>query len=545
MAKQLIPSKHQRAVLDFVEKNTGNFFIDAVAGSGKSTTLEMVAEVLDVLVRSGTSLNILFVAFNRSIAKSLKARLEKRGIMSVECSTIHSFCLKALNGAYREYNRSKGKFVTGLKNVEADKYYPLCEAALESERPFLDDFRGTVQGLKKLVRFLRLTMTSPKDEEEVRELVYHFDIEGIDPNDRHEWDAVYTALQMVLEKGKRQFLDEGVIDFDDMIAFTALLKEVKVQGYDYILVDEAQDLNKAQLAVITKALKPTGRSGAVGDPFQAIYGFCGADTKSVETIIAKTQAMVLPLSVCYRCPKKVIALIKHIRPGITAAENAPDGTVKLIWHDQFLAMAPEGETIVLCRTTAPLVAECLSFLRNGIKATVRGRDIGKNLTTMLKKINKAFAGELSSVNFYELVMKWQTNQNAIFQNHKNADEKIAQLQDKIDTILAFFDGYQTDRAGQAFTFENFEQYVNSKFSDKEEGVVFSTIHKAKGLEYDSVYILRGDKLPHPMAKSAWEREQEDHLIYVACTRAKQHLYFVDYEVKSLTLPEEIPAAVAA
>jgi len=545
MAKELVPSTYQKEVLEFVRKNTGNFFIDAVAGSGKTSTLEMVANALDAMVRAGNPLRILFVAFNKSIAKELGSRLEKRGITSVECSTIHSFCLKALNGAYREYNRSKGRFVAGLKNVESDKYYGLCEAALEAEKPFLDDFRGTVQGLKKLVRFLRLTMTSPKNEEDVRDLVYHYDIEGIDPNDSHEWDAVYAALQVVLEKGKRQFLDDGIVDFDDMVVFTALLKEVKVQGYDYVMVDEAQDLNKAQLAVIMKAVKKNGRMGFAGDVFQAIYAFSGADAKSVENIITKTDATVLPLSVCYRCPRQVVKLIEHIRPGIKSADGAPEGTVKLVVRDEFMEMAPEGETIVLCRTTAPLVAECLNFLRNGIRASVRGRDIGKNLTAMLKKINKSFAGELSSSNFYEFVGKWQANQNAMFMNHKNADEKIALLQDKVDTILAFFDGYLVDRAGQPFSFDSFEQYVNSKFSDDVRGVVFSTIHKAKGLEYDNVYILRGDKMPHPMVKNEWEREQEDHLIYVACTRAKRNLYFVDYEVASLTLPEETAVAVAA
>jgi superfamily I DNA/RNA helicase len=68
-------------------------------------------------------------------------------------------------------------------------------------------------------------------------------------------------------------------------------------------------------------------------------------------------------------------------------------------------------------------------------------------------------------------------------------------------------------------------FANSK--DVRGAVRLSTIHRAKGLEAESVWILRGDLMPHPMAKVAWEKEQEDNLIYVAVTRTKDRLLFID------------------
>jgi ATP-dependent exoDNAse (exonuclease V) beta subunit len=71
--------------------------------------------------------------------------------------------------------------------------------------------------------------------------------------------------------------------------------------------------------------------------------------------------------------------------------------------------------------------------------------------------------------------------------------------------------------------------IEKIFSDENpnEGVCLSTIHKAKGLESDNVYIACASKLPSTSSKKDWEKEQEKNLAYVAYTRAKHKLGFID------------------
>ena len=93
------------------------------------------------------------------------------------------------------------------------------------------------------------------------------------------------------------------------------------------------------------------------------------------------------------------------------------------------------------------------------------------------------------------------------------------LEDKRDTIEALSDGCQT--------VAGLEQRIAQVFSDDQAGVVFSTVHKFKGGEAEKVYILEPGLMPHPRASQAWEMVQERNLRYVAITRSKQELYFVE------------------
>ena len=100
----------------------------------------------------------------------------------------------------------------------------------------------------------------------------------------------------------------------------------------------------------------------------------------------------------------------------------------------------------------------------------------------------------------------------------NKNTQAQALEDKVETILALADG--CDDIGCL------EDKIKLIFSEKAEGVVFSSIHRAKGLEAQRVYILHPELLPHPMAKADWEKEQEKNIEYVAITRTLDQLIYV-------------------
>jgi ATP-dependent exoDNAse (exonuclease V) beta subunit len=118
-----------------------------------------------------------------------------------------------------------------------------------------------------------------------------------------------------------------MIDFDDMLYF-AYIMNAPLMKYTHVFIDEAQDTNLIQRRLLARLLRHTSRLIAVGDPSQAIYGFRGADSEAMNNIAEEFNCARFPLSISYRCPRKVIELAQRIVPTIEARDNAPDGTVK-------------------------------------------------------------------------------------------------------------------------------------------------------------------------------------------------------------------------
>jgi superfamily I DNA/RNA helicase len=264
-----------------------------------------------------------------------------------------------------------------------------------------------------------------------------------------------------------------------------------------------------------KTLKPNGRFIAVGDPNQCIYGFAGSDTDSFNKLVNLPNTIQLPLSLTYRCSKKVTELAQSIVPQIKAIENAPEGLVR--YNGKIEEM--QSENLVLCRMNAPLINLCIRLLKNNIKAFVKGKDIGLNLINMLKKTKKSKVADALTILWNErtkliekLVRKGMSQTDA---EHSNF---IITYVDKLEAIEALSES--------AESVAEVINRINSIFADESIGVCLSTIHKAKGLESDKVFIIEPQCLPAPWVKQDWEIEQENNLAYVAYTRAKNELVFV-------------------
>jgi len=504
------PSRYQQAIFDFIESGTGNAVIDAVAGSGKTTTLIEAAKLLP------SDCKALFVAFNKHIADPLGEKLRSAGVYNMEASTLHSL----------------GKRFLGKTQLDTKKYRTLCNAYLINALPIAAFSAEKVEMLGKLVNFSQLTMTDPTEKNLIT-LVRHYDLD-IDVANKKVWEPLWKGVQPVIEAGIRQYQNAGIIDFNDMILLPTVLG--LAQGkYDYVLTDECQDLNRAQLELVTSVCKQSGRMIFVGDKYQSIYGFTGADTQSMDNIIERTHATILPLSICYRCPSSHVELAAQIYSGIEAAPNAKRGEIAILDASDLpkYVLPVKHRDLVLCRTTAPLVSKCLSLLREGIPATVRGKDIGKSLLDIVEKVKKS--PDFCLETLAELVSQYGEHQIAILSKIPDSELKVESLNDKIETLLCLLEAY-LGKSSQDASINGFYTYVQGFFSDDTGDVVmFSTVHKAKGLEFENVYILRSDLFPHPAAKKGWQIEQEYNIEYVALTRAKKALYFVGCHPTNITL----------
>jgi superfamily I DNA/RNA helicase len=338
-----------------------------------------------------------------------------------------------------------------------------------------------------------------------------------------EFDKVISRIESVVRWAASGDcpIDATVVSVEPTYTNESYVYDITVEGChnfyaNGILVHNCQDLNKSQIEMALKSVKEGGRIIAVGDRNQSIYGFRGADTEAIPNLIKATDATSLPLTITYRCPKSHVELAKRFVPEIEAAEWAEDGVIEYSYPQRKMLQNAKDGDLVLCRCNAPLVRPAFSLIREGRKAVILGRDIGKGLMVLVRKIEKKYqVHQLDDILYYMDEYKGQ-ELTKLYARKKMARAQI--LEDKVSTIDALSEGCRTVR--------ELEEKIDKVFSDDAAGVVFSSVHKAKGGEAESVYILNPELMPHPRAREGWEMKSERNLQYVAYTRSKKELYFV-------------------
>jgi superfamily I DNA/RNA helicase len=273
-----------------------------------------------------------------------------------------------------------------------------------------------------------------------------------------------------------------------------------------------------------------GRFVAVGDRNQAINGFAGADCESFDKIARLPNTIELPLSVNYRCGSNIVSLAQEIVPQIQPHSGAIEGEIKSINKLAKNLFTPN--TMVICRTSAPLVGMCCKLLQNGITAVVKGKDIGASLKSL---IDGCKSNRIDSLMKYldttkEKVLKSviRDGKGKLSEDDAKQTPRYAAICDKVACI--------ENLLITAKSVNELKTTIDSLFTEEnvKNAVVFSTVHKSKGLESDKVVILLPNKLPlRWKGQQDWQFEQERNLQYVAYTRAKKELVFVDIEDKAL------------
>jgi len=473
-------SSYQQAIFDFVRTATGNAVIKAVAGSGKSTT---IVEAMNLVP---SHLGTVFLAFNKSIADELKGR-------GVNAKTFHSLCYSV---------------VTRYKNVRAadpDKLFKLVKEHFSGA----DDriYGGFVKRLVGLGRGVGIDALVPNVEASWLELIAHHDLE-LDNEEGNLGRAIELA-QELLELSN----NSDMIDFDDML-YMPVKFGLSLPKFDFVFVDEAQDTNAIQRALLRKILKPNSRLIAVGDPKQAIYGFRGADSESMNMIAEEFGCIELPLTVSYRCGTDIVKYAQKWVPYIEAAPNAPTGEVRDLELDWKPATQFTAEDLVVCRTTRPLITLAYTLMRAKVPCYIMGREIGQGMKALINKM------KASSINDLEVRLeKWRERETEKARA-KGDEAKTEAIDDKFEAITFLADSLvETQRHIPGLL-----ALVDSLFADGVGKVRLATIHKSKGLEADVVHWLQPKTDFSRWIKKDWQKEQEKHLCYVAVTRAKSKLY---------------------
>jgi len=506
------PSKYQVGILEWVLNGKGNGACKAVAGAGKSSTLRMVALALELLGYKPSDVRV--IVFGKENSKQLINKFGPSWKDSI--STLHSCGFRILQqevGRFKPNERVNGqkyRWIAQELGFVASRRNPTNQLVREKAIEKPDD-------LYRMIDLVRLTLSRAKSGD-IEQLATHYNIEGI-----LKPAVVAEAIREILKVGEQQAI-KHVIDYTDQIWLPVkweLHKKPWFKPYKFVLIDECQDLNAAQLELAIALAGRSGRLLFVGDPRQAIFGFAGADNRSYQKIVERTKATELPLSICYRCPKSHINLTRSQFPyiPIEARDNAPVGNINPITESELDQHLKVGD-MILSRKTAPLVTRCIKLIAKGIKATVKGRDIGEQIKRDLEDIGRLPGFKYPE--FPDFARQYKSLKVQRYIGLDNEEQLVEQLNDRMEALSAIY------RARvEATNVAQLSAYIDSLFSDETSPLTLSTCHRAKGLEGDRIFILKPEDMPMTWRNQLeWQKEQEDNLLYVALTRSKSELFVV-------------------
>ena len=492
----------------------GPVCILAGAGTGKTTTIthRIATQVATGAFAPG---QILAVTFTDKAAGELKARLAALGAAGVRASTFHAAAYRQLRhfapDAVGRVLPSKALLLRQIGNglPGAFKFRPAADLATE-------------------VEWAKNRRVAPEG--------YLSALDGREP------PLPPDLMLRVYREYERRKEAEGAVDFEDLLELAVRLFETDEHAretfraqYRAFTVDEYQDVNLLQQSLLDLWLGDRDDLCVVGDDYQSIYGFTGAGPEHLLALPERfPHAHVVRLEENYRSTPQVLELANRLVPRLGGAAKVlratlADGPAPLV--QPFESAEAEGaalvaalralegpleQAVILCRTNARLTdfEELLHDADIPFQgASLLAREAARRL---LRRVERSTASAAGAVRDAALEAGWLEQPPA-----KLGEREQVRQQDlaRLVALAAAFDG---DAAAWAVS-------VRERFApggDGAHGVHLLTYHRAKGLEFDAVFLprLEEKELPSRQARTEAEVEEERRLLYVGLTRARRTLW---------------------
>lgn len=477
-------SSYQLEIFSSLKSGDCHQLVQAVAGSGKTTTLVQALNHVP-----GTS---LFMAFNKAIAEDIRQKAPQSADVKTLNALGHSQWRRNQPAAQLNFKKS----LDHLKAVMGET----------------DEFHEWGYQLSRLIGLAKNCAFGIADAEQVgwQEALDFQSVENfVELMDAYQLDFPLELqaelATYALAAFRTSAFDLNCLDFDDQLWMPAF-RQWDYPIYQNIFIDEAQDLSTIQHVMLKRLAAKGGRIVAVGDRHQAIYAFRGALCDSMDLLKEKFHMKELPLSICYRCDNDIILEAQQYCPTIEARPGAGPGRV-----DRSNPPDPGlfSDQLVLCRNNAPLFRAILRHYR--AKSPCR---VLSNFLESFQSFVRGFKTTYTS----DLLAKLDSwiSREAEAAQRKGQLGKLDHLWDKYETVKLL-----------AAEFKKTNDLISAvkALGSGTSGPTFATIHKSKGLEAEKVYILRPDLSPAAYATSPEAKQQEANLCYVAVTRAKKELTF--------------------
>lgn len=519
-----------------------NLLVEATAGSGKTTTITTAMrlfrpDTIQVLAGTKKFFQVVCLAFNASIAKTLDARLKAEGIPA-KGRTLNSLGFEIWRNYYRSVHRKQ------VQMAEGNKIRSIMRNSMTFQQR--EDFGDTVE------KIVNRAMSSGLAPTEAAAKGVAQGVNGLTDTDENLLDLCEThdimvdrlqratIFRLVREILLADFNDEGSISFDDqkwfpVVKLTSSGAPIPCETLDAVMVDESQDLSPLDAALVKRVCRKNTIVVFVGDREQSLYAFRGADANSIDNLIQMFDAVTLPLSISYRCATSIVEEARNYSTRIEAFEGAPLGKVESLGSYTVGVFNPALNDKIVCRNNAPLVKMAFRLIANRVPCYMMGRDLGKNLISAIQQASGtkkgkewSYAGKTTTDLVADLA-DWKAQQiKVILAKNPDNEAAVDSINDRYDTIMVFVDENKDGKIETVIS-EISTMFTVTTFGKEEAPtgkVVLSSVHRAKGLEAERVFILDRDLFEPAWVKKESQKIQERNIVFVAITRAKKELYYI-------------------
>lgn len=549
-------SDQQLAIFEkFADKNSGHVTIIARAGSSKTTTSIEGG-------KHAPERSIVYAAFGNAIAKELSTKISDT---RSKAQTIHSMGCGIIRQKRPDMDIDKNISYIKVERAITD-YFDMPENRWDSTA--LNYLRENTWHPVKVLEYVKIIAPYASDVDEIWQTAddmnvsstpirdYNQDaaiimkMRSLKNSERDEWqaptfmDRICDIVLLVLNRQTDEaFYGKGklTIDFNDMIWLPVRCGWV-VPKYELVVIDEAQDLSYTQIELATLICK--GRIFIVGDDKQAIYAWRGADSDSLSRMTKYLNSTTMYLTTCYRCAKSIVRHAQRYVEDIMPWEESPEGKVEYCNYDKMILGAKKGDFII-CRSNQPLMSICLRLISKGKRALMAGNDIGKKMLKILEDVEGKGGKRRpfrSCEEMWQRLIEWGLEEKKAiedscrrkFTNMKEErlkaqiDSRFEVVKDMLGMINVMIKEYKDPVKVKGNIKKLFEKQEldGEQSSDRNNYILCTSVHKAKGLEAETTWVLRDYLRQSP--------QEEKNIAYVAVTRAKRNLYLVtdsieDYE----------------
>lgn len=532
----------------------GPVVVMAGAGTGKTRA---ITHRIAYAVATGAHdpARSLAVTFTNRAAGEMTSRLQQLGVPQVRVRTFHSAALRQLRWAWPQA-------IGGQMHSVINSKLSLISTAAASAKVPTDS--AVIRDLATEIEWAKVVGVGP-DEYPTRALAHRRGQPG-----GLEFDAV-SAVYRGYEQAKRQ---TGRIDFEDVLLLTVgifedqpeLLRKVRA-SFKYFTVDEFQDVSAVQRRLLTLWLGDGDEVCVVGDTAQTIYSFAGADPSHLLSFGKQFKNPTqIALSRCYRCTPEIVAVAEGIlsagdssakllstrkdrrvplqsqrdsgpAPLIMASPTEEAEAAAVVARIQALIAkgTPVNEIAILVRINA-ITEQFESALADaGIPYTVRGgqrffeRPEVKRAVMLLRGAARAESTIGSQPDDIRSAVRaivgpvgWSPKPPSGTGNTREAWESLSALVSLTDSMFA-----NEPTAGLRDLVNELERRQEAQDAPAVEGVTIASLHSAKGLEWDAVFIsgMVDGMIPMSHATTPAQIEEERRLLYVGATRARSELFF--------------------
>ena len=535
----------QRQVAEHLE---GALCVLAGAGTGKTRAITYRI-AYGVAVGAYQPTQVLAVTFTARAAGEMRSRLADLGVNGTQARTFHSAALRqltyfwptAIGGRRPEIEKFKGRLV-----------------GTAAHRLGLSADRALIRDLSAEVEWAKVTMTLPEDYAQRAAALRREPPGGLEP-------ATVAQVLAAYEEAKTE---RGVIDFEDVLLLMVgvlldredIADQVRGQ-YKHFVVDEYQDVSPLQQRLLDLWLGRRRQLCVVGDVSQTIYSFTGATPDFLTGFTTRyAGARTVRLSRDYRSTPQIVSLANRVlsrsrRGG--GALTLPAGAVELVAqrpsgpavrfeaYDDDVAEAaavaehvgrlrssgvPLSEIAVLYRTNSQseVIEQALSGA--GIGYLVRGgerffeRDEVKRAMVMLRAAARTERADLTGDVGADARMV--LGREGWSEQPPAPRGAVRERWDSLNAIVELADELGARRgAGLDGLVAELGERAAAQNAPTVEGVTLSSLHAAKGLEWDAVVLVGASEglLPISLAEGPAAIEEERRLLYVGVTRAREHL----------------------